>query len=96
MGCFFCKYSNLKVTTYFFKNEVTFKLLKFQQTIKHSALCIMHFALRSRGGKVVKCENCPEKKRADHWHKTATFLMSIVGGVSGGIIGFFITKLVGN
>ena len=44
----------------------------------------------------MKCENCPEKKRADYWHKTATFLMSIVGGVSGGIIGLFIMKLVGN
>ena len=42
------------------------------------------------------CEKCSEKIRADYWHRIATFLMTIIGGVVGGLVGCWVVNLLGN
>lgn len=44
----------------------------------------------------MNCEMCLEKKRADYWHRIATFLLTIIGGMFGGIVGWMIVGLFGN
>lgn len=44
---------------------------------------------------VKDCINCYEKKRADYWHQVATFLLTIIGGVVGGVVGTWVIKLLG-
>ena len=40
-----------------------------------------------------ECNNCPERKRAEYWHRIATALCAIIGGVFGAIIGSVICSL---
>ena len=41
----------------------------------------------------MNCEICSEKKRADYWHRIATFLLTIIGCAFGGIVGWVIVRL---
>ncbi len=38
----------------------------------------------------MECHKCHEKKRADYWHKIATNLFVIIGGIVGGVVGSII------
>lgn len=42
------------------------------------------------------CKNCPEKKKADYWYRVTTTILTIIGGVCGGIVGALIVRLFGN
>ncbi len=44
----------------------------------------------------IKCENCPEKKETDYWHRVATVLMTIIGGEIGAVVGYFVIRLFCN
>ena len=44
----------------------------------------------------MSCENCPEKRRADYWHRVTTTILSIIGGVGGALVASLVIRLLGN
>lgn len=42
-----------------------------------------------------QCKLCIEKRRADYWHKVATFLFAVIGGILGGTAGAALIRLFG-